>query len=185
MPVPAPSEPPSERLWDWSLRTLDDADARRALLALQDGHGLNGSLMLWAAWCERAGLSLGDEDARRIVASVHEVDRYVVRRLREVRRYVGSPRPGYDVGALAGLRADAYRTELRAERLILHRLEAETLAVCVLDGGEAVGARLAALCVRALETPVLMADDLGAAGPQALFAALLAHAPPLAKDEPE
>ena len=184
MPPPAPSEPPSEPLWDWSLRTMQGEEARRALLALQDGHGLNGSLMLWAAWCDRAGLCLAEEDARRIIASVHEMDRYVVRRLREVRRYAASPRPGYDAPALAALRREVYEAELAAERLIQARLEADTLAVCAPRGGDdETGPRLARLCARALESPVLLADDLGESGPFALFATLMAHAPALRREE--
>ena len=176
MSVPAPAE----SLWSWSLRVLEDEEARRALLTLQDAHGLNGSLMLWSAWCDRAGLSLGDEDARRIVASVHGMDRYVVRRLREVRRYAASPRPGYDADGLSALRREVYQAELAAERLIQQRLEADTLAVCALAGdGTEIGPRLAGLCAAALETPVLLADDLGASGPPGLFATLAAHAPPL------
>ena len=177
MTTPAPSEP----LWDWSLRAMEAPGARAALLALQDGHGLNGSLLLWAAWCDRAGLSLGEEDARRIVQAVHDIDRYVVRRLREVRRYAASPRPGFDADGLALVRRGAYRGELEGERLILDRLSAETLVACTsARADEAVGERLARLCAHALESPVLLADDLGAAGPMALFGALMAHAPPLA-----
>ena len=170
----------SESLWAWSLRATEVADARDALLALQDGHGLNGSLMLWAVWCEAAGLCLTDEDARRIVEQVHPMDRYAVRRLREVRRYAASPRPGYGADALSALRAQVYRAELAAERLIQTRLETETLAARLSGpppAGE--GVRLARLCARALETPVLLADDLGQAGPGALFERLRASAPPV------
>ena len=182
MSVPAPTEP----LWDWSLRTMEGDAAKRALLALQDGHGLNGSLMLWAAWCDRAGLSLTDEDAKRIIHDVHDLDRYVVRRLREVRRYAASPRPGLAPEGLAAVRRGAYRAELEGERLILGRLSADTLSACSLaKADEAPGEHLARLCARALESPVLMADDLGAAGPMALFADLLAHAPPLRRSEGE
>ena len=182
MSVPAPSE----SLWDWSLRTMEAPGAKRALLALQDGHAMNGSLMLWAAWCDHAGLSLADADAVRIVHGVHDLDRYVVRRLREVRRYAASPRPGFAPEGLAALRQGAYRAELEGERLILGRLSADTLAACSLaKGDDAPGRRLARLCARALESPVLMADDLGAAGPMALFADLLAHAPPLRRSEGE
>ena len=179
MPAPAPRQ----SLWSWSLRALEVPEARGALLALQDGHGLNGSLMLWAAWCDRAGLALTDAEATRIVGRIHEMDRYVVRRLREVRRYVDAPRPGYDRAALSALRAEAYRTELMGEQLIQARLQEETLATCALGARPGTGARLARACARALETPVIMADDRGAAGPVALFATLLAHAPPLNEAE--
>lgn len=177
--------PPAEPLWDWSLRAMEAEPALRALLTLQDAHGLNGSLMLWAAWCDRARLALTDEDAERIIGGVHDLDRYIVRRLREVRRHAASSRPGFDEDGMRSLRRDVYRAELAAECLLQGRLSVETLAICDLAGDEDdVGHRLFAACARALETPVLLADDLGAAGPDRLFATLMAHAPPLIGAQP-
>ena len=176
-PVPAAA---ARTLWSWSLSVLEDEAARRALLQLQDGYGLNGSLALWAAWCGRAGVDLPEDDARKIIGSVSAMDRYVVRRLREVRRHAASPRPGFDADGLRTLRRDVYEAELAAERLIQDRLEADTLAACRRCAPDDGTARtLFAACVRALETPVLLADDRDEAGPSRLFETLLAQAPPL------
>ena len=185
--MPLPSEPTTRKsLWPWSLLVLEDETARRALLRLQDGHGINGSLVLWAAWCGRAGLDLSEADAERLIRSVSAMDRYVVRRLREVRRHAASPRPGFDAEGLRALRRDVYEAELAAERLIQDRLEADTLAACGRCAPDDEAARaLFAACVRALETPVLLADDRDAAGPERLFATLLEQAPPLPSADSE
>ena len=39
-------------LWDWSLEAYGQPGVPEACLALQDGHGQNTSLLLWAVWAE-------------------------------------------------------------------------------------------------------------------------------------
>ncbi len=45
----------AESLWDWSLRVYR-GDVPDILIDLQDAHGQNVPLLLWAAWCAREGI---------------------------------------------------------------------------------------------------------------------------------
>ncbi|HRD47526.1 MAG TPA: TIGR02444 family protein, partial [Caulobacter sp.] len=40
----------SDRLWDWALAVYARPGVPEATLALQDEHGFNTALLLWAAW---------------------------------------------------------------------------------------------------------------------------------------
>ena len=149
---------------------------------------MSGSLVLWCVWAPRAGCVPDDGAALEIARHIGALDRFAVRRLREVRRHLASPRSGYDAGGVAALRLQVYEAEVAAERLLLDRLERETRA-CPSGtapqgeaASDAAARRLFSLCRDDLELPVLLADDLGASGPGALFDSLLALAP--AADEP-
>ena len=178
-PSPSPaSDAPS--LWAWVLRAMAEPTVRRAVLTLQDAYGMSGSLVLWCAWAPRAGCVPGEATAVEIARHIEAFDRFVVRRLREVRRHLASPRPGYAADGVAGLRREVYEAELAGERLLLTRLEAETRACPDADAPEdraAAAMGLFTLCRDNLELPVLLADDLGDSGPAALFAQVDALAP--------
>ena len=153
---------------------------RDAVLTLQDAYGTSGSLVLWCAWAPRAGCVPPEETAVEIARHIEAFDRFAVRRLREVRRHLASPRPGYDDEAVAGLRREVYEAELAGERLLLARLERETLAcpdARPTDDASMAAMRLFTLCRDNLELPVLLADDLGESGPRALFERVDALAP--------
>ena len=176
---------PGGGLWTWSVRALAIPPLRRALLTLQDAYGMSGSLVLWCAWAPMAGLLPPDERALGIAKRTEALDRFAIRRLREVRRHLASPRPGYDAGGVSALRLRIYEAELDAERLVLDRLDRETRGcpgIAAPGGAEgdahAAARALFTLCRDNLELPVLLADDLGASGPGALFEQILAHAPP-------
>ena len=172
------SDAPS--LWAWVLDAMAVPELRSAVLTLQDAYGMSGSLVLWCAWAPRAGCVPPEETAVEIARHIEAFDRFAVRRLREVRRHLASPRPGYDDDAVAALRREVYEAELAGERLLLTRLERETRAC--LDAraprdGAAAAVRLFTLCRDDLELPVLLADDLGESGPRALFERVNALAP--------
>nr|WP_246408707.1 TIGR02444 family protein [Parvularcula dongshanensis] len=172
----------SGRLWAWSVSALEDDGLRRAAVALQDGYAFNVNLALWSVWAARLGYVLRDEEVVEIVEGVQAMDRYVVRRLREVRRYLAAPKPGYPLSDLARLRTETYEAELAGERLVQLRLEAATLPFAIdetrsEEGGRHHARRLFTLCQRQLENPVVLADELGPEGPGALFATVLDLAP--------
>ena len=184
-PTDASDSAPGGDLWAWSVRALAIPPLRRAILTLQDTYGMSGSLVLWCAWAPMAGLLPPHERALGIAKRTEALDRFAIRRLREVRRHLASPRSGYDPDAVAALRLRIYEAELDAEHLVLDRLDDETrrcpdLAAPHTDPEEARAAArgLFTLCRDNLELPVLLADDLGASGPGALFEQILAHAPP-------
>ena len=176
-------------LWSWVLDAMAVRALRDAVLTLQDAYGMSGSLVLWCAWAPRAGCVPPDETAVQIARHIEAFDRFAVRRLREVRRHLASPRPGYDDDEIARLRREVYEAELAGERLLLTRLECETRAcpdAAAPSSVSAAAARLFALCRDNLELPVLLADDLGESGPRALFEqvdALAPEVPPVAASE--
>jgi uncharacterized protein (TIGR02444 family) len=160
------------------------APLREAALRLQDAHTLNANLALWCLWCAREGFELPDGEVSRLTAHVHDMDRYVTRRLREVRRFLSSPRPGFPPDGLQALRREIYEAELAGERLIQLRMERDTRATARAPSPpadeaafEEAARRLFAFCRDDLETPVLLADDRGPFGPDALFGTMIEHAP--------
>lgn len=105
-------------LWDWALAAYAKPDVPEATLALQDEHGFNTSLLLWAAW---AGPDL-DQTANGVQTAV-VWDETVLWPLRNVRRALKSSRPPFDDAAREGLREDVKAAELRAERVLMEALE--------------------------------------------------------------
>lgn len=172
------------RFWAWSVTAMAVPAVRAAALRLQDAHTLNANLALWCLWCAREGHELSDVGVAGVARHVHGMDRYAVRRLREVRRYLSSPRPGFSAEGLTTLRREVYEAELAGERLIQLRMEADTLAASERTpppedepAFAEAARRLFTLCRRDLETPVLLADDRGPFGPDALFGEMIEHAP--------
>lgn len=106
-------------LWDWTLEIYGRPGVPEATLALQDEHGLNTSLLLWAAFAnpDREALANG-------VQSTVLWDETVLWPLRNVRRTLKEPRPPFDHAAREGLREDVKAAELRAERVLMETLEA-------------------------------------------------------------
>lgn len=105
-------------LWDWTLAVYDRPGVPEATLLLQDEHGLNTSLLLWAAWAnpDRETLANGVQTAVRW-------DETVLWPLRNVRRTLKGSRSPFDDDAREGLREDVKSAELRAERVLMETLE--------------------------------------------------------------
>lgn len=109
-------------LWDWALDAYGREGVPEACLILQDAHGQNTSLLLWAVWAETADADLlarGAEAARRW-------DGLALQPLRAVRRALKPPVPGVEDAAREGLRDEVKAAELRAERVLMETLEAIT-----------------------------------------------------------
>lgn len=107
-------------LWDWTLAAYARPGLPEACLELQDAHGQNTCLLLWAVWTEtedRALLARGAELARRW-------DGLALLPLRAVRRALKAQAEGVSDVAREGLRQDVKAAELRAERVLLESLEA-------------------------------------------------------------
>ncbi|HEY8615530.1 TIGR02444 family protein [Phenylobacterium sp.] len=105
-------------IWDWALEAYGRPGVSEACLALQDQHGQNVPLLLWAVWAEAddaALLARAAETARRWSA-------LAVEPLRTVRRELKAACPPVDDGAREALREDVKAAELRAERLLLETL---------------------------------------------------------------
>ena len=106
------------RLWDWTLDVYARPGVAEATLALQDEHGLNTSLLLWAAWA--------DPDRETLANGVQAAvawDETVLWPLRNVRRTLKAVRPPFSDVAREGLREDVKAAELRAERVLMEAFE--------------------------------------------------------------
>lgn len=105
-------------LWDWALAAYAKDGVPEATLALQDEHGFNTSLLLWAAW---AGPHA--EEVANGVQTAVVWDETVLWPLRNVRRTLKASRRPFDDAAREGLREDVKAAELRAERVLMEALE--------------------------------------------------------------
>jgi uncharacterized protein (TIGR02444 family) len=110
--------------------------AAQACLALQDDHGQNVPLLLWAVWAQ-----VRDPDLLGRAAVVAKAwDAMAVSPLRGARRALKSSVPPVADAAREGLRRDVKAAELRAEKVLMQTLEAMTGE----PGGAAVADALAA-----------------------------------------
>ena len=109
-------------LWDWTLKAYAEAGVPEACLTLQDAHGQNTSLLLWAVWAE-----VGDPERLAAAATAaRDWERLALVPLREVRRALKAPAPPVADSARLALREDVKAAELRAERVLMETLEAMT-----------------------------------------------------------
>jgi len=109
-------------LWDWTLEAYAQAGVPEACLMLQDQHGQNTSLLLWAVWAEAADpvlLARAADIARRWEA-------LALAPLRQVRRALKPAFDGVADASRESLRDDVKSAELRAERVLMEALEAMT-----------------------------------------------------------
>ena len=106
-------------LWRWALEAYAQPGVPEACLALQDDHGQNTCLLLWAVWAEGAEPSVMREAAR--VARAWEET--VLTPIRLARRALKPAFPPVDDGAREDLRSQVKAAELQAERVLLETLE--------------------------------------------------------------
>ena len=107
-------------LWEWTLRAYGRDGVPEACLALQDAHGQNTSLLLWAVWAEAADPDL----LARAAEAAHRWEATALAPLRAVRRALKPALPPVSDKAREGLRDDVKAAELRAERVLMETLEA-------------------------------------------------------------
>jgi uncharacterized protein (TIGR02444 family) len=125
-------------IWDWALAAYARPGVPAACLALQDRHGQNTSLLLWAVWAETADPGL----LRRAAEVAAGWEQIALVPLREVRRALKPACPPIDDAAREGLREDVKAAELRAERVLMETLE--SLAGAASGGAHAFDALKAA-----------------------------------------
>jgi uncharacterized protein (TIGR02444 family) len=105
-------------IWDWALEAYARPGVAEACLALQDAHGQNTSLLLWAVWAEVAEadvLARAAEDTRAWEAAA-------LLPIRQARRALKAPLPPFDDRAREALREDVKALELQTERLLMETL---------------------------------------------------------------
>lgn len=113
-------------IWDWALEAYGRPGVPEACLILQDTHGQNTSLLLWAVYAE-----VGDPELlARAAAATRAFDAIALSPLRDVRRALKPALPPFEDHARLALREDVKALELSTERLLM-----ETLAALAQDRG--------------------------------------------------
>ncbi|THD62401.1 TIGR02444 family protein [Phenylobacterium sp.] len=107
-------------LWDWTLRAYGQPGVPDTCLTLQDAHGQNTPLLLWAVWAEADDPAL----LARAADLAHRWDALAVGPLRDLRRALKPAFAGVEDREREGLREDVKAAELRAERVLMEALEA-------------------------------------------------------------
>ncbi|WP_374447535.1 TIGR02444 family protein [Stella sp.] len=111
-----------ESLWDFSMRVYGAPGVADWCLALQDGHGADVNVLLWAAWWGAAGLALAATDLAAAEGATGAWRDQVVRPLRAVRRALRA-----DIGAVTAEAAVALRIRIKAVELEAERLQQAAL----------------------------------------------------------
>lgn len=106
-------------LWDRILQAYARPGVPEACLTLQDRHGQNTSLLLWAVFAEASDPDL----LARAAEAARAWDATALVPLREARRALKPPLPPFDDAARLALREEVKTLELAAERLLLETLE--------------------------------------------------------------
>ncbi len=109
-------------LWDWTLRAYSQAGVPEACLVLQDSYGQNTTFLLWAVWAEASDPAL----LARAADVARRWEETTLAPIRSLRRVLKSPFVGIDAPGREGLREDVKAVELRAERVLMESLEANT-----------------------------------------------------------
>lgn len=107
-------------LWNWAVDTYGRAGVAQAALTLQDEHGQNVPLLLWAAFARTT-----DPQALAAAAALARTwEATAILPLRGVRRALKAPQPPTPDATREALRAQVKAAELAAERCLLEALEA-------------------------------------------------------------
>lgn len=106
-------------LWEWSVAAYARPGVEAACLELQDAHGQNVPLLLWAAWAKPQSTA----EIGQAVEIARAWDAAAVQPLRAARRGLKAPVPGIAAQPREALRQVVKTAELQAERVLLEALE--------------------------------------------------------------
>jgi uncharacterized protein (TIGR02444 family) len=109
-------------IWEWVLEAYARPGVPEACLTLQDRHGQNTSLLLWAVYAEAKDPAL----LAKAAEFTRAWDRTALVPLRDVRRALKAPLPPASDKAREALREEVKGLELTAERLLLETLDGLT-----------------------------------------------------------
>jgi len=105
-------------LWEWAVSAYQSDEVPDICLRLQDEHGQNTSLLLWAIWG-----APGSAELERGAGIARSWDSRVLSPLREARRNLRESQPPVDDHAREELREEIMTAELLAERVLMETLE--------------------------------------------------------------
>ncbi|WP_192499030.1 TIGR02444 family protein [Skermanella pratensis] len=116
-------ESPAAELWRFALALYGRPGVSEHCLMLQDRHGCDVTVLLFAAWAGAArGIALSAQDLAAARAAVEAWHGEVVRPLRAVRRRLKQGPPPAPTGRTGELRARIQAIEIEAERIELEEL---------------------------------------------------------------
>jgi uncharacterized protein (TIGR02444 family) len=107
--------------WEWALDAYARPGVAEACLELQDVHGQNVPLLLWAAWAAADAL---EPDVERGAALARAFEAAAGERLREARRALKQPLPGLGDDEREAFRRRLKAVELEGERTLMAALAA-------------------------------------------------------------
>ena len=113
---------PGADLWSWAVQAYGRPGVAETCLELQDAHGQNVPLLLFAAWCAAEGRALDDEAVEGAQDVARAWEQSAVAPLRAVRRRLKQPLVDMDPQAREAVRAQVKAVELEAERRLLSAL---------------------------------------------------------------
>lgn len=110
------SNPFNNPFWEYSLRLYRGQPVQSLCLELQDRHGGNVNVLLWACWLETQGRVLSVETLAQAIEQLQLWERSVVQPLRQLRRAIKS---GHDwaLPEVAPTREAVKAAEVNAEQL--------------------------------------------------------------------
>jgi uncharacterized protein (TIGR02444 family) len=112
--------------WTWALEAYARPGTAEACLDLQDAHHQSVPLLLWAAWAAQDGRLLGFGDLMDGSSLAARWDEAAVAPLRAARRALKPSTEGIADALREGLRGEVKALELKAERILMARLEEMT-----------------------------------------------------------
>ncbi len=123
-PIPsAHASSPGDRLWAFAVDLYARDGVADACLALQDDHGLDTPMLLFAAWAgAEGGLALSAGQLAQAAGGVSGWQDEVIAGLRALRRRLKAGPPPAPNPATEALRDAVKRAELAAERIELDEL---------------------------------------------------------------
>jgi uncharacterized protein (TIGR02444 family) len=109
--------------WTWALEAYARPGTAEACLDLQDAHHQSVPLLLWAAWAAQEGRPLGFGDLMDGSSLAARWDEAAVAPLRVARRTLKPFAAGIADDAREALRGEVKALELKAEQILMARLE--------------------------------------------------------------
>ena len=110
--------------WTWALEAYARPGVPEACLDLQDNYAQSVPLLLWAAWAAREGRDLSFGDLMDGSSLAARWEGAAVAPLRAARRGLKPSQDGIDDDLREALRAEVKALELRAEQVLMDKLEA-------------------------------------------------------------
>jgi uncharacterized protein (TIGR02444 family) len=109
--------------WDWALEVYAREGVADACLTLQDAHGQNVPLLLWALWASREGRSPDDAVLSEAAGLARRWETTAVAPLRAVRRDLKQDVEGFPAAERLAFRDHVKAVELEGERVLMRNLE--------------------------------------------------------------